>query len=59
LGCYFHTHDFEEHSNAPTVVQMRETAKGLREGSRHDAHSLADLETVIKANDPTAFAWGN
>jgi hypothetical protein len=55
LGCDFHTHDFEEHSNAPTVVQMRETTKSLREWSRQDAHFLADLETVINANDPTVF----
>jgi hypothetical protein len=55
LGCYFHTHDFEQHPNAPTVVQMRETTEGLREWSGQDAHFLADLETVIKANDPTTF----
>ena len=23
LGCYFHTHDFEQHANAPTVIEMR------------------------------------
>ena len=55
LGCDFHTHDFEEHANAPTVVQLRETTKGLGERSRHYAHLLADLETVINANYPTAF----
>ena len=52
LGSHFHTHDFEQHANAPTVVQMRKTAKGLREWSRHDPHFLADLETVIEANRP-------
>ena len=55
LGCYFHTHDFEQHTNPPPVVQMCKTTKGLREWSRKDAHLLADLETVIKANGPTAF----
>jgi hypothetical protein len=56
LGCYFHTHDFEQYANAPAVVQMRETTKGLREWSRQYAHFLADLETVIKPNGATAFA---
>jgi len=55
LGCDFHPHDFEEHADPPTIVQLRETTKGLREGSRHYAHLLADLETIIKANDPGAF----
>ena len=30
----FHTHDFEQHANASAVVQMRETAKRLREWPR-------------------------
>jgi hypothetical protein len=55
LGCYFHTHDFEEHPNAPTVVQIRQTTNCLCEWPRQYAHFLADLETVIKANHPTAF----
>ena len=55
LGRDFHTHDFEQHANASTVVQMRETTKGLRERTRQDAHLLADLQTVIKTNGPTAF----
>jgi hypothetical protein len=33
LGCYFHTHDFEQHAGAPTVIEMRKTTKGLREWS--------------------------
>jgi hypothetical protein len=37
---------------------MRETTKGLRERSRQYAHLLANLETILKANDPTAFTWG-
>jgi hypothetical protein len=41
-GCYFRTHDFEEHANAPTVVQMHETTKGFREcslsGRSRDRH---------------------
>jgi hypothetical protein len=55
LGCDFHAHDFEQHANAPAVVQMRETTKGLGEWSRQYAHFLADLEIVLKANGPTAF----
>jgi hypothetical protein len=34
---------------------MRETTNCLREWSRQYPHFLADLETVIKANDPMAF----
>jgi hypothetical protein len=55
LGCDFHTHDFEQHTNAPSVVQMREPTKGFREWSRQYPHFLADLETVIKANGSAGF----
>jgi hypothetical protein len=56
LCCYFHAHDFEQHADPPTVVQMRETTKRLREWSRQDAHFLADLETAIATNGPIALA---
>jgi hypothetical protein len=56
LGSYFHTHDFEEHANSSTIVQMCETTKGLCEWSRKDAHFLADLKTAIETNGPTALA---
>jgi len=55
LGCYFHTHDFEEDPNAPTVVEMRETTKGFRKWSRQYPHFLTNLQTVIKTNGPGAF----
>src|SRR5579863_890968 len=52
----FHPHDFKQHANPPAVVQMREPAKRLREWPRHDAHLLADLESVIEQNGLTGPA---
>ncbi len=59
MGGDFHTHDFKQHPNAPTVIQMGEATKGFRERPRQDPHFLADLETVIEANRPTAFTRGD
>ena len=55
LGRDFHTHDFEQHAHPSAVVQMRETAKGLREWSGQYAYFLANLETVIRANGRHSF----
>jgi hypothetical protein len=38
---------------------MRQTTKDLREWAGQYAHFLADFETVIKANGPTAFTRRN
>jgi hypothetical protein len=34
LGCDFHAHDFDEHANARSVVQMQKTTKEVREWPR-------------------------
>jgi hypothetical protein len=52
LGSYFHTHDFQEHANAPAVVQMRDTTEGFAEWPRRYAHFLADLETISRRTAP-------
>lgn len=55
----FHAHDLEQHANAPVLIQMREPAKGLGEGARHDAHSLANLEAVIEHDGSPRFTRGD
>src|ERR1700722_1184378 len=52
FGGHFCAHKFEKDANASLVVKMHKSTKGFSERSRQDPDLLADLEIVIRANDP-------
>jgi hypothetical protein len=51
----FRAHEFEEHTNAPSAVEMHESTKNVGEWPRQNANLLANLEVGVEANRSGAF----
>src|SRR5271157_3662574 len=51
----FCAHEFEEHANAPSIVEMHESTKGFGEWPRQNANLLANLKVGVEPNRFRAF----